>query len=82
MKTRLSLIRTKLVCLCRQKVKAAASHPVLPYAKVSSEPQAAIKQYRIPFNRNTMVVDKQFIRDGDCDNLPRAGQDVLPHSAA
>ena len=34
------------------------------YAKVFNEPLAAIEQYRISFNRNTMVVNDHFIREG------------------
>ena len=35
----------------------------LRYAKVLSEPLATIEQYRISFNRNTMVVNNHFIRE-------------------
>ena len=34
------------------------------YAKVLNGPLATNQQYRISFNRNTMVVDGHFIREG------------------
>ena len=36
----------------------------LQYAKVLSEPLATIEQYRVSSNRNTMVVNDHFIREG------------------
>ena len=37
---------------------------MLWHAKVLSEPLATIEQYRISLNRNTMVVNDHFIREG------------------
>ena len=37
---------------------------MLWYATVLSEPLATIEQYRISLNRNTMVVNDDFIREG------------------
>ena len=34
------------------------------YAKVLSEPLVTIEQYRISLNRNTMVINYHFIREG------------------
>ena len=34
------------------------------YGKVLSEPLATIEQYRISFNRNTMVVNDHFMKEG------------------
>ena len=47
---------------------------------VLSEPLATIEQYRISFNRNTMVFDDQFIREDHLwsDNFLR-NRGKLPH---
>ena len=51
------------------------------YAKVLSEPLARIKQYRIYFNGNTMVVNDHFIREGHLWKLsPEREQVVTSHS--
>ena len=51
------------------------------YAKVLSEPLATIERYRISFNRNTMVVNDHFIREGHLWQLsPWPGQVVPLHS--
>ena len=53
------------------------------YAEVLSEPLATIEQYRISFNRNTMVVNDHFIMEGHQLQLsPYPGQVVTPHSIA
>ena len=53
------------------------------YAKVFCEPLATIKQYRIFFNHNTMVVNNHFIRESHLWQLsPYPGQVVTPHSIA
>ena len=54
------------------------------YAKVLSEPLATIiEQYQISFNRNTMIVNDHFIREGHLWQLSLyPGQVVTPHLIA
>ena len=51
------------------------------FKSVLREPLATIEQYRISFNRNTMVVNDHFIREGHLWQLStEPGQVVTPHS--
>ena len=50
-------------------------------ANVLSEPLDTIEQYRSSFNRNTMVINDHFIREGHLWQLSsQPGQVVTPHS--